>query len=180
MQAASSLPVTPPGIWQNEANCKQPSSLRASPRHSGPRGSSEPERRASSDAPSGNSAERSQRELAERTQRELAERTQRESFRVETAARHFGRTKPMAAVYHGFLSHRRSQHPETSALASRWKRQPVTSLDRRLRIQCVSYGAQCFLLTTLRKSAMISALSTNAIWASRSRPFRRPIRAEDA
>jgi hypothetical protein len=37
--------------------------------------------------------------LAERSQlRELAERSQRETFRVETPARHFGRTKPMATV----------------------------------------------------------------------------------
>jgi hypothetical protein len=28
----------------------------------------------------------------------MAERTQRETFRVEAAVRHFGRTKPMAAV----------------------------------------------------------------------------------
>jgi hypothetical protein len=53
--------------------------------------------RAGDDA--GHLAERSQsRHLAERSQRELAERSQREAFRVENAARHFGRTKPMAAV----------------------------------------------------------------------------------
>jgi hypothetical protein len=69
-------------------------------------GSPEPERRASSDAPFGNLAERSQPELAEQSQRasaepsqgELAERSQRETFRVETASRHFGRTKPIAAL----------------------------------------------------------------------------------
>ena len=37
MHAPSSVPVTSRRIWQNEANCEEPSRLRASPPHRGPR-----------------------------------------------------------------------------------------------------------------------------------------------
>jgi hypothetical protein len=57
-------------------------------------GGPKPERRASSDVASA--------DLAERSQRELAERSQPETVRVATAARHFGRTNPMAAVTMAF------------------------------------------------------------------------------
>jgi hypothetical protein len=60
----------------------QPASVAPTPQAAG---SSEAERRASSDAPSANLTE----------QRELAERSQREAFRLETTG-HSGRTNPMA------------------------------------------------------------------------------------
>jgi hypothetical protein len=60
-------------------------------------GGSEPGRTVS-DAPSANLAERSQGELGKRSQCELAERSQRETFRGQTAARQFGRTKPIRPV----------------------------------------------------------------------------------